>query len=456
MKKNLLELPENGIPREEVLNFLNNEMQKDDIDAYSGKAFGLCYLESEEHSKFIQKVYSSYMTANALNPMAYPSLVKMESETIAMTAWMLNGTRKTTGTLTSGGTESILMAIKAHRDWGRDMKSIKSPEMIIPETVHPAFHKAAHYFGVNLIQIPIRKDYRADIEKVKDKINENTILLVGSAPCYPYGVIDPIEDLGRLAIENNIGCHVDACLGGYFLPWIEKLGYPISSNWDFRVPGVTSISLDLHKYGYAAKPASSILYKSDSYRKYQFFISTDWCGGIYGSPSAAGSRPGGAIASAWATMKALGQKGYMKASEDVMQIAKKMIKGIDSVDGLHIIGDPEMCIYAYTFDQDLDFDFFKFIDLIEHKGSWMINRMQNPPAAHHMTSRVHKNIVTEFLNDLEWAMEKIKTMDESEKVEGQAAMYGMMQTFNNKEKINEIVRDILLKQYSYVPRKKKD
>ncbi len=387
--------------------------------------------------------------------MAYPSLRIMETEVISMTAWMLNGNKKATGSMTSGGTESILMAVKTHRDWARDKKGIQSPEMILPSSVHPAFIKAAHYFDVKPIYIPIREDFRVDTAKVEEKINENTILLVGSAPCYPYGVIDPIEELARLAKEHNVGCHIDACLGGYFLPWVERLGYNLTSKWDFRVPGVTSISADLHKYGYAAKPASVIMYENEKLRKYQFYIYSDWCGGIYGSPTASGTRSGGAIAAAWASMNALGQNGYLETTKDTMETALKIMNGINAIDGLHVMGKPEMSVYAWTLDKDINLDFFKLIDLMENKGGWMINRMQNPPAAHHMTSRVHMPIIDEFLSDLKWALEKLKTMPSSESIKGQAAMYGMMGTIEDKGKLDDIVLRILLNQYSYSPRKKK-
>ena len=453
MPKNLLEIPRKGIPHEELLDLLKTKMKRDDIKPYSGRAFGLSYLAGEEHTELLKQAYCAYFSDNAMNPMAYPSLPMMESEVVAMTAWLLHGTRKTTGTMTSGGTESILMAVKTHRDWARDTKGIEAPEMILPATAHPAFDKAAHYFDIKPIHTPIREDYRADVKKIQDAINENTILIVGSAPCYPQGVIDPIEDLATVALEKEIGCHVDACLGGFLLPWVEQLGYPIFCKWDFRVPGVTSISADLHKYGYSAKPASVILYESDKLRKYQFYVYSDWVGGIYGSPSMQGSRPGGAIAAAWAALKALGQQGYLDASKVTMETFHKFRDGINAIDGLHVIGEPDMAVYAYTFDDDVDLDLFTLIDLMETKG-WMINRMQDPPAAHHMTCKIHAPIVDEFLSDLNWALEKLRSLPSATKVEGQAAMYGMMGRIKDKGEVNEIVRDILLKTYSYNPKGK--
>ncbi len=452
--RNILEIPKNGIARDEILDMLNGEMKEDDIQPFKRKCFGLSYLIDEDHAEFVKKAFSTFISENGLNPMAYPSLQRMETEIVAMTAWMLNGTRKTTGTMTSGGTESILNSIRTHRDWGRDTKGIDKPEMILPVSAHPAFEKGAHYFNLKVVHAPICDDLRADVEKVSELVNENTVLLVGSAPCYPYGVIDPIEDLAQIAAENNIGCHVDSCLGGFMLPWMEKAGYPINRKWDFRVPGITSISADLHKYGYAAKPASVILYKNDDFRKYQFYVYPKWCGGIYGSPSMPGTRPGGAIAAAWASLKTIGQEGYTKICREVMDTTKKMCDGINAIDGLHVMGKPDMSVFSYTFDDDINLNFYKLIDLVALKGGWFINRMQDPPAAHHNICRLHAPIVDDFLFDLKWALNKLKSMPSNEEVKGQAAMYGMVGTIDKTEEIETLVRDILLSEYSYNPKRK--
>jgi glutamate/tyrosine decarboxylase-like PLP-dependent enzyme len=379
----------------------------------------------------------------------------METEVVAMAAWMLNGDRKTTGTMTSGGTESILNSIKSHRDWGQKVKGIEEPEMVLPISAHPAFEKGAHYFNVKSVHAPLKDNFRVDVEKMAELINENTVLLVGSAPCYPYGVIDPIEDIAKLALEHEIGCHVDSCLGGFMLPWVEKAGYPIYCPWDFRVEGVTSISADLHKYGYAAKPASVILYRDDDLRKHQFYIYSKWKGGIYGSPSLPGTRPGGAIAAAWAALKTIGQEGYINTCKEIMEATKKMCEGINEIEDLHVLGEPDMSVFSYTFNEGVDLNFYKLIDLVEQKGNWFINRMQDPPAAHHNICRLHASIVDEFLEDLKWGVEKLKTMPSSEKVKGQAAMYGMVGTIEDSGKIDDIVRDILLKQYTYDAKKNK-
>lgn len=453
MASKQLEIPKEGVPHETLEEILDGEMRAGDIDPWSGRSFGLCYLAGREHAEFVQRAYAKYFISNALNPQAFPSLQRMENEVVAMAAWMLHGGRTTTGTMTTGGTESILMAMKTYRDQAREKRGITTPEMILPVTAHPAFEKAAHYFDIKPVHVPLTADYRVDVDLVQEALTGDTVVLVGSAPCYPYGVIDPIEALAALARDHKIGCHVDGCLGGFLLPWVEKAGYPISHIWDFRVKGVTSISADLHKYGYAAKPASVVLYKNDRLRKYQFYVYSDWVGGIYGSPSLLGSRPGGAIAAAWASIRALGQDGYVAATRDVMETAKRMIAGINAVPELRVMGEPDAAVYAYTFHDDVDLDFFKFVDFMEAKG-WFINRMQDPPAAHHMTSRVHVPIVDAFLADLLAAIADLRAAPPTDRAEGQAAMYGMMATFDDRAKIDEIVRGFLLQTYKYSPKKR--
>ena len=245
---------------------------------------------SGDHKILLERVWEKFMHTNALNPMMYPSLRKFETEIISMTAWMTNGDKNTVGSVTSGGTESILMAIKAYRDRARKLAPhVSRPNMVVPTTIHPAFEKAGHYFGVDVIHVPLRSDFRVDVNAVAKAVNSQTILIVGSASQYCHGVIDPIEKLAELAVSRGLPLHVDACFGGFMLPWLERLGQPIPL-WDFRVPGVTSISADVHKYGYSSKGASVILYKDAELRSFQYFSFSTWPGGLFGSPSMAGSR----------------------------------------------------------------------------------------------------------------------------------------------------------------------
>lgn len=269
-----------------------------------------------DHDTMLSEVWSTFMHTNALNPMMYPSLRKFETEIISMTAWMLNGDDKSCGALTSGGTESILMAVKAYRDRAKKLRpNITKPNMIVPTTIHPAFEKAGHYFGVELIHIDLEDDMRVNVKLVEKAINRNTILLVGSAPQYCHGVVDPIQKLSDIALSHGLPLHVDACFGGFMLPWLEKLGYDIPT-FDFRIPGVTSMSADVHKYGYSSKGASVILYRNEELRSHQYFAYGSWPGGLFGSPSLTGSRPGGMIAAAWA---ALVGEDYRRISTNAMK-----------------------------------------------------------------------------------------------------------------------------------------
>jgi sphinganine-1-phosphate aldolase len=319
-KSVVLPIPEVGVSPNEVLDIVKH-IHDTESAAEDGKAFAYTYttttdmkefsralsesyssfsetsgLDSKEHDEMLGQVWSNFMHTNALNPMMYPSLRKFETEIVSMATWMCHGDTTTAGSLTSGGTESILMAIKCYRDRARKLNpKITRPNMIAPQTIHPAFEKAAHYFDIEIIHVKVNTEYRVDLAEVEKACNRNTILIVGSAPQYCHAVVDPIEELAKIALRKGLPLHVDACFGGFMLPWLEKLGKKVPL-WDFRVNGVTSISADVHKYGYSSKGASVILYKNDDIRSYQYFAYSEWPGGLFGSPSMSGSRPGGMIA----------------------------------------------------------------------------------------------------------------------------------------------------------------
>ena len=259
------------------------------------------YHGDESHIEFLNKIYAAQSQANQLHSDLWPSAAKFEAEIVAMTANMLSAEAcgapfdsegGVCGSVSSGGSESILLAMKTYRDWAREERGITEPEIVVPRSAHAAFHKAAQYFNLRLVPTPLDERYRADVEAVRDAITDNTIAVVASAPNFPYGTIDPVDLISELARERGVGCHVDACLGGYFLPWAERLGYPVPA-FDFRLPGVTSMSCDTHKYGYAAKGTSVVLYRGRALRHHQFFTIADWPGGLYYSPTFSGSRPGG-------------------------------------------------------------------------------------------------------------------------------------------------------------------
>jgi len=304
------------------------EYRKKDVDWEHGRAFAYVYHYSNELKEILKEVNNMFFSANALNPAAFPSLKIFEAETIAMIANMLNGDHKVCGNVTAGGTESIILAVKTYRDWARKKyPEIKRPEMILPESAHPAFNKAAHYFGVNQVYVPLDNNFRPILKAVESALSDNTILIVGSACDFPIGGVDPIPELARIAEERKIGFHTDACLGGFMLPFLKKLGYQIT-DFDFKVPGVTSISLDIHKYGHGPKGTSALVFRSDKIWKHQFHAYTKWTGGIYASPTTLGTRSGGPIAGAWATLKYMGEEGYLNAAKITKETTDRLIAEI--------------------------------------------------------------------------------------------------------------------------------
>lgn len=417
---------------------------KSDANYRDAKTWSLVYYLGEEHTEFLKEAYGLYFSENGLSPLAFISLKRFESEVVRMLAGMLNGDENVVGTMTSGGTESCLLAVKTYRDLAMS-KWIhpRRPEMIVPESVHVAFEKGAEYFGVKAVHAPLNKDNRVSVKAVKKLINRNTVMIVGSAPCYPFGVVDPIEELGRLALKKGIPLHVDACLGGFLLPFVEKLGYPIPP-FDFRVPGVTSISADVHKYGYSAKGASTIVYRNMDYLKHQFFVYENWPGGIFASPALLGTRPGGAIAAAWAVMNALGEEGYLKHAGTIMDTTEKLINGINAIDGLKINGRPQMSVFAYISDSP-DVSIYAVGDQMDKRG-WNIDRQQRPESLHGMVTPHHAAIVDRYLADLRESVEIVKN-DPSLETQGNAAMYGMISNIPLRGMIKSNVLKMMTEMY---------
>ena len=304
---NFNQLPHKGLSYTKVLSLMK-QYGVNDANWKKGKTFSLVYHRDDTHTKFLQKAFELYFDENGLNPMAFKSLKTFEHEVVKMAAHMLHAPQEACGTMTSGGTESCLLAVKTYRDMARALRPwIRKPEMVVPESIHVAFEKGAEYFDVKIVRAPLDNNFTVDVKAVEKLINRNTILIVGSAPCYPYGVIDPIDELSKIALKHKLPLHVDACLGGFLLPFIEEIGYTLPP-YDFRVPGVTSMSADVHKYGFSAKGASVIVYRSIEYLRHQFFIYEDWRGGVFASPALLGTRPGGTIAAAWAAMVAQGKE----------------------------------------------------------------------------------------------------------------------------------------------------
>jgi sphinganine-1-phosphate aldolase len=427
-----MQFPEQGTSREDLTSRLREAMSGD-ADWRGGKIFSLVYFARDDVAEVLKEAYSTAFYSNGLGPGAFKSLKKFESEVIAMTADLLHHPGAA-GNMTSGGTESILMAIKTARDWARAERGIARPRIVVPVTAHPAFDKAAHYLDVDIAHTPLREDLRADVDAMREAIDDSTVLIAGSAPCYPFGVIDPIPEIAALAAERGILCHVDACLGAYLLPFVERAGRQVPP-WDFRMDGVTSISADLHKYGYSARGASVVLYRDRDLRRHQFFATSDWPGGLYGSPTLAGSRPGGAIAAAWAVLNYLGVEGYTRLARVVMDATAALIDGINAIPELRVLGEPDMSVFALTSDS---LDIHSVADALDEAG-WHPDRQQLPPSLHCMVTPAHENAVESFLSALGSAVERVRSGEKT--ASGRAAVYGMLDKMPDRGQVENIVLD---------------
>jgi len=437
-------IPLNGKPYDEILDEMASFRDKD-ADFLNGRTWSLVYHLSHEHDAFLKNAHNLYFSENGLNPMAFQSLKRFEHEVIKMAADLLNGDEKVVGTMTSGGTESCLLPVMAYRELARSKKwwGQFQPEMIAPESIHVAWEKAAKYFNVKMVSIPLTDDFTVDVDILKTRINKRTIMVVASAPSYPHGVIDPIEEIGQIACENNLPFHVDSCLGGFFLPFLKQIGYSIPT-FDFHCKGVTSISADVHKYGFGAKGASILLYKNMDFLKHQFFIHQNWPGGVFASPALLGTRPGGPIAAAWAAMNAMGQNGYQQMARKVMETTQKLIQGINCLEGLKVMGRPQMSVFAYT-STNPNLDIFALGDVMEKKG-WHIDRLQRPVGLHAMVTPAHEAVADLYLKDLKDALEYVKDHPEMAS-RGNAAMYGMIANVPFRGLIKSQVRKMMEKMY---------
>jgi sphinganine-1-phosphate aldolase len=371
-------------------------MSDNDVDWRGGRCPMHIYYAGEDVLTVAQEAYSLFMTTNALSPAAFPSLAEMEIAVIEASADLLRAPPSAKGNVTSGGTESIILAVKAARDWSSaNGRGLNAPTIIVPHSAHPAFEKAAHFLGVRVIRTAAGSGFETDASDIAKQIDDQTIMIIGSAPCLPYGLIDPIDALSRVALEHDVWLHVDACIGGFLAPFVRDLGYPVP-DFDFSVPGVRSMSADLHKYGYSAKGASVILYRSDELHRYQSSVFSDWPKGTYYTPTLLGTKSGGAIASAWATIHYLGESGYSDIAGRIMATRQRLIDGIESIGDLSIVGNPQLGIFAYT---SYASDMMAIGDELQAKG-WYVSRISNPPGIHQMINIAHEPIVERYLSDL--------------------------------------------------------
>ena len=428
-------MPAEGRDRDDILAEMEEMKSLEDGGWKEGHASGCVYHGADDHVEFLNKVYAINSQSNPLHADLWPSVPKFESEIVSMTANMLGagqsgaepGTpQEICGVVSSGGTESILLAMKTYRDYARDNKGITKPEMIVPTTAHAAFDKAAQFFGIDIIHVPVADNFRADVAATERAITDNTVVIVGSAPPFPHGLIDPIEELSELARAHGIGFHTDACLGGFILPWAEKLGYDVPP-FDFRLPGVTSMSADTHKFGYAAKGTSVVLYRGHELRHYQYFTMTEWPGGFYCSPSFAGSRPGALSAACWAAMVAIGEQGYLEAARRILETAAQIKKGIAEIPDLYVIGDP---LFVIAFGSK-EMDIYKVMDAMTERG-WSLNGLYKPACVHLCATLRHAQpgVAERFVEDLKASVAYVKANPSV--VGGMAPMYGMANTIPDR------------------------
>lgn len=379
-------LPEHGRPRDDVLAELAEMAHLEDRFWESGRCSGTMYCGDHDHYDFQNEAFGLFAHVNALQRDICPSSTRFEGEIIAMALDLMHADAVTgttpAGLVTTGGTGSILHAVLAYRDHAAQTRGITRPNLIKPETAHPAFDKACHLFGVELRRAPVdAQTTLADLGWISEHIDDQTVAIVGSACNYGYGTIDPIEEMGRLALEADVSLHVDACLGGWLLPFGQELGYDIPL-FDFRVPGVTSISADTHKYGYALKGTSTLLFRDRALRNSQYFFLTDWTGGKYCSPGMEGSRSAGLLAAAWASMVQLGREGYLRYADAIFGTADKMKAAVASHPELRFLGKPT---FLFSFRSD-DFDIYHVNDLMRQR-SWRFNGQQYPNALHMTVTR---------------------------------------------------------------------
>ncbi|KAG9485221.1 hypothetical protein GDO78_008354 [Eleutherodactylus coqui] len=432
-------LPSSGLKQEQVLEKLKEYAALGEVSWEQGKVSGTVYSGDEQLTHLLVKVYGEFAWSNPLHPDVFPGVRKMEAEIVRMACNLFHGGPETCGVVTSGGSESILMACKAYRDLANE-RGIKYPEIIAPVSVHAAFDKAAHYFGMKMVHIPLeKKTMRVDVKAMRRAISKNTAMLVCSTPQFPHGIIDPVEEVAELALKYNIPFHVDACLGGFLIVFMEKAGFPLLP-FDFRVKGVTSISADTHKYGYAPKGSSVLMYRHKDYRQHQFFVTSDWPGGLYASPSVAGSRPGGIIAACWATMMHMGEDGYIEATKNVISTARFIIKELQQMKEIFIFGNPEVSVIAIGSDV---FDIYRLSNSLTAKG-WNLNTLQFPPSIHICLTLLHTKpgVAQLFVKDIKDSL-LIIMKDPGAKTTGMGAIYGMAQTIPDRTLVTEISKAFL-------------
>lgn len=438
------ELPQDGLPGDRILEAMKSMAEHETAKWRDGFVSGAVYHGDAEHISFLNQVYSLFSQANPLHSDLWPSISKFEAEIVSMTANMLGAAHTgddICGCVTSGGSESILLAMKTYRDWAREMKGISQPELVLPVTAHPAFEKACDYFKIKKVTVPIDDTGNISVSNVRKAISDNTIALVASAPSFPYGILDPVADLAELAQEKRVGLHVDACLGGFILPFIKDMAS--LPPFDFSLAGVTSLSVDTHKFGYASKGSSVILYRNPALRRFQYFVATDWPGGLYASPTFAGSRSGAIVAQCWAAMVKTGFDGYKSAAQDIYATTQTFREGIERIPHLKIIGNPLFVIAIRSETLNI----FSVLGHMAQKG-WSLNGLHRPDSIHICLTRRHTKpgVADRFLEDLSHSVQLVEK--EPRKKPGLAPVYGLASSLPARGLVGDLLKRYLDRLYN--------
>ncbi len=430
-------LPKKSLPVEQVLQQLA-AFKEDDADWQSGQLFGYVYAAGKPEVALITQAFAMFLHENALDPTVFKSVLKLEQEIIQIAKSLLNAPETAGGNFTSGGTESIFLAVQAARDYSLEEKGIDQPEIILPYTAHPAFFKACRYLKIKPLVVEVDKtSFLVAPEDMEKAIGENTILLVGSSPSYGHGVVDPIEQIGAIALKYDLLFHVDACVGGMYLPFLKKVGYEVPK-FDFSVSGVTSMSMDFHKYGYAAKGASIVLHRSRKLHEYQIFTHADWPGYALVNTTMQSARTVGPLAACWAILHKLGEEGYMDLVKKTMTAAETITKGVNGLQGFYILGEPIMNVLAIASDK---YDIFDISKKMEQRG-WplQIQLQAGPsPASIHLTIvPFNAPLADKFVEDLKASADECTPMNtESKPQVSKEAL----------EQLGELSEDQLLEQF---------
>lgn len=422
-----MQLPNKGRNTEEILNELE-AFKANDLPWKSGKVFAYVFDPGPEGKAILEKAYNSYLTESALDPTVFPSTLKLENDIISMAGNLVGGGDSVAGNFTTGGTESIMLAVKSARDYFRHVKpEITAPEMVLPHTAHAAFHKACHFLGVKAVVVDVDKEtYRAIPAEMEKAITPNTIFMVGSAPSYAQGTVDPIPEMAAIAQKHGILFHVDACMGGMFLPFMKKAGYDIPK-YDLSVPGVTSLSMDFHKFGYAAKGASAVLYNSRELRRFQLFTHSGWAGYTIINSTVLSTKGAGPLAACWAILNHFGEEGYVKTVKACREATEKIIQWVEKADGLRVLGKPDTNLVAIASDKH---SVFRISDLMRKKGWYIQPQLASSTAEENIHFTVGASNVPHvdaMLADWEETMQQMEAENREAMVPDMEMLMGMMQ-----------------------------